>query len=1182
VADIKNLVRVDAMVRRALRKASFGGDRSAAGRYAAEQRWKNHQKKEQAGGNVTTPPITTPTVRTTEEKLANGPQNFIFGLDQYGMPKMGTLDELKKRYGRGAAARSSYFLDKYGVKVRIVPVKAGSLEEVTQLGALQAIEEVMMNTENGATLVKNISLGDDGSYTYKNMDANGYYQSGYITLKQETIQGRILKLLPALRDGKVDVGQNLSFRFTQEGVTIPVDGGTAVVRTMCQRAGYAVMVHEFGHAIDMAGGGRRMDASSTVHYGRGILGLGKIPTSVSRYGQGNEFEYVAEAWTAWFLFGQTSVKTGFSADSYGELAAPILRPIFEDRKDVVKMLERSIDIADLPPEHPVIMFILAPFISSAALIKASFGGDRSAAGRYAAEQRWKGHVKGGKSASVVVNESQLSWLTKPTDTSSEDFTKRIVERLVEKFSFFELSAAVLVQLSMSYPKEGQQALRLLNAYKEELSGAKNSKEVGIIVNEIISRQGAQPRMYDSWETEELELIRLSGSIGDMESDSLTQADRLVHTLKQGWTVGSQKGRAQVAALTGQSLGASSNRNAEQDYERKDADELTKIMNTDEGYAAKQVLTALVKEVYDDTQRLIKEKLPEGTTHVRLFRGTALTEEQLRDAKDGLLDVAVTSSWTSSPKIAGDFRGTYKPLWDATGERRKLEEVKITALVPVGSIFAVGLQGFGGKGEREVLVLGPSVEVQRVVLSTEAVGKNLAALIKASFGGDRSAAGRYAAEQRWKGHVKDKPAGSPPSGGAGDFMRLINGTPQTYTVKGVIQVHGFGIDGGISRGHYDDLVKADPNEEGNSTGVWQTTAGEFRRMATSGELDLSPKWVDHVVRSLREHSDDTRVAVELGVDAIIVRNQPIVPIRPDQPHTAKDIVSIGQAINSSAQIDEDWGLNNDTDKKLTVNTSPRNKGPVKSGTLSRWEKGWETDYNNLPYCKEIASHAAYLMGQVDAPVERWGRDRGSRAPSEAMLAQDAKDLLASIHQGVEGQPVLWRGLEPSRSATKGLVDKAQVGDTLTLGLASTSRDAIAAAKYTQAYSGESKPILMRIEEGSKGVSLGDRALYRHDQEVITSGKFEVVGVQTVTVPQWQMPSLGVETIQPSERIVIAREALPKVKALLPPEQYAAIERSVEREARNKVEFEKKTVTVKIVSVRQTETFNPETEEFEANG
>jgi hypothetical protein len=415
------------------------------------------------------------------------------------------------------------------------------------------------------------------------------------------------------------------------------------------------------------------------------------------------------------------------------------------------------------------------------------------------------------------------------------------------------------------------------------------------------------------------------------------------------------------------------------------------------------------------------------------------------------------------------------------------------------------------------------------------------------------------------------------------MRLVSGTPQTYTVKGVIQVHGFGIEGdGTNGGHYDDLVKADPTEESNSNGVWQTTVGEFRRMATSGQLDLSPNWVDHVVRNLQDHSDDTRVAVELSVDSIIVRNQPIVPIRPDQPHTARDISSVGQIWNSSAQISEDWGLSNTIDKQLTVNTSPRNRGPVKAGTLSRWEKAWESDYYNMPYCKEIASHAAYLMGQVDAPVERWGRRTGFRAPSEAMLAQDAKDLLASINQGVEGQPVLWRGLEPSRSATKGLVDKAQVGDTLTLGLAATSRDAIAAAKYTQAYSGESKPIIMRIEEGSKGVSLGDRALYRHDQEVITSGRFEVVEVQTVTLPKWQMPLLGVETIQPSERIASLRQALPKVKALLPPQQYAAIKRFVEQETQKRVEYEKETVTVKVVSVRQTETFNPETEEFETNG
>lgn len=38
--------KVDAMIDAALEKASFGGDRSAAGRYAAEQRWKDHVKSD--------------------------------------------------------------------------------------------------------------------------------------------------------------------------------------------------------------------------------------------------------------------------------------------------------------------------------------------------------------------------------------------------------------------------------------------------------------------------------------------------------------------------------------------------------------------------------------------------------------------------------------------------------------------------------------------------------------------------------------------------------------------------------------------------------------------------------------------------------------------------------------------------------------------------------------------------------------------------------------------------------------------------------------------------------------------------------------------------------------------------------------------------------------------------------
>ena len=48
----KIAVRRDAMIQVALAKASFAGDRSAAGRYAAEQRWKGHVKAEPKGRDV--------------------------------------------------------------------------------------------------------------------------------------------------------------------------------------------------------------------------------------------------------------------------------------------------------------------------------------------------------------------------------------------------------------------------------------------------------------------------------------------------------------------------------------------------------------------------------------------------------------------------------------------------------------------------------------------------------------------------------------------------------------------------------------------------------------------------------------------------------------------------------------------------------------------------------------------------------------------------------------------------------------------------------------------------------------------------------------------------------------------------------------------------------------------------
>lgn len=464
---------------------------------------------------------------------------------------------------------------------------------------------------------------------------------------------------------------------------------------------------------------------------------------------------------------------------------------------------------------------------------------------------------------------------------------------------------------------------------------------------------------------------------------------------------------------------------------------------------------------------------------------------------------------------------------------------------------------------------------------------LFSLEKASFGGDRSAAGRYAAEQRWKGHTKKDPVGG--SGkGAKDAGRLLTGSPKNYEVKGVIVVHGMATEDDAST--FDFLTKEQSSYDGSGTGIMVTTVGEFRRLIKSGDLDLKPEYQKQLLRNLQDYNgqlvdkpDEMRVAVELGVDAIPVRNLPVTAVRPDEPHTPTDIVSLGEWWNHSSKLGENRSL----ERQLSENTSPTNKGPVKSGTLRRWEEPYENDYLNQPYCKEIALHAAYLMGQTGEPPPPRIVPSGFRTPSEAMLTKDANDLLASVNQGTEAQPVLWRGLDTDRSAAKKSLMKAQVGDTVTLGLASTSRDLIAAAKYSPIDdSGTNSRVIMRIEEGSKGVSLGNRALYRHDQEVITSGKFQITDVEEIQIPSWQFPiaSIGAstESVAPSKLFELQQGAATRLKSLLPPKEYAKVKSYLNKKQQSAAEYEKETVSVKVVSLSQTSTFNPETKEFEPNG
>ena len=464
----KSFIRRDAMVDLALDKASFGGDRSAAGRYAAEQRWKGHVKRQtRTGGN-----------RSTDEQLSQGPQNLAFGRDKNGLPIVGTRKELEEKYGKTDKQRREYFQNKYGVTVKFADSDRYKGADAIQakLGAVQALDDILSNLNVipvGLTQKPPISTIQIG--TQNPMRSPFTNQIPVAFVSHDSVDSR--KFLLALdtaeaaaivpyllskttpiteEDASLDDDESpldvINLRRLQEtsnesvasrfGVTDANRDKRTPTRedeaSIARRLGYAIMVHEWGHVLDtqsffdakqragvkdMTSDRSDKDDSSTFSQTQ----------PVSEYGRFNVWEKQAEGFTAWFLFSQStnqvliySPKTnvGFSeasrwlkeqtvVDMKG-LISPTMRPLLDSLRppqtgeQVLKQVTDYVTtVADLPFDHPVVVFALQEFVDDglakarvrvdamveAALMKASFGGDRSAAGRYAAEQRWKGHQK---------------------------------------------------------------------------------------------------------------------------------------------------------------------------------------------------------------------------------------------------------------------------------------------------------------------------------------------------------------------------------------------------------------------------------------------------------------------------------------------------------------------------------------------------------------------------------------------------------------------------------------------------------------------------------------------------------------------------------------------------------------------------------------------------------------------
>lgn len=372
--------------------------------------------------------------------------------------------------------------------------------------------------------------------------------------------------------------------------------------------------------------------------------------------------------------------------------------------------------------------------------KASFGGDRSAAGRYAAQQRWKGHQR--KVSVLVVDENSRPW--------ESGAIGRLSERLAKTASLAELFfAANHAQFNRAFYADRMKLIKDDDAVKnaktyDELFAALSkydkpteAEEASLPANSLFNRSTfAKHFKFDFQRYESLEQYKRESAV-----------DILGNTANY-WKVDSnhpESLKLRVAIL--QEFGQGVEGKEEPPAMLKALAKAEQEMGTALFAFYAPTLRKFVRAMYEETQETLKSKLPDGTTHVRLFRGTS--DKTKSPAKEGML--RRLTSWTTDPEITRQFKGG--------GGGGK--SVFITAEIPVKQIFATFFQGLGSYTEQEVLVLGPKVDVVAVGDNTarrSISGAEADSLGKASFGGDRSAAGRYAAEQRWKNHRKKDDGG----------------------------------------------------------------------------------------------------------------------------------------------------------------------------------------------------------------------------------------------------------------------------------------------------------------------------------------------------------------------------------------------------------------------------------------
>ena len=470
---------VDATVSKSLidlLKASFGGDRSAAGRYAAEQRWKGNQKKDKPKGKKRVSAVE----RTKEQKMSDGPI-LVGGRDKFGFPKLLSVADGEKKFGKTIKEIKDYF-KKRGLTINLEPETKILVQPPELYAALQGVDDVLnaIKTESkeGFTVVAGTNQPlPEVTIQYIEENPEGAVGGDFTQMGENSWKVPNINIYAGMMTvyGKL-IGES-------PGTTIPQLSASNRERLsktgeFSQAVTYGFAVHEFGHFVDYAmrrGGvmsfwSRDMKNALRMREAVGensrmrneiLEGLsddfktkgklfseigGRIPAGLEnepgmKYSSTNILEKFAETFTSWFLLSQAkSVWVDRAKENLKTRGGDF---VTEKITDVVKQAIIKDNLREFPPDHPIFLFAFGRMQDTDAtvskslieLLKASFGGDRSAAGRYAAEQRWKGNrkkdepkgVKSLKSAIVDALPMAMKLKSKPWGAGDESHYEMMVE-----------------------------------------------------------------------------------------------------------------------------------------------------------------------------------------------------------------------------------------------------------------------------------------------------------------------------------------------------------------------------------------------------------------------------------------------------------------------------------------------------------------------------------------------------------------------------------------------------------------------------------------------------------------------------------------------------------------------------------------------------------------------------------